>query len=98
MPHILEAALHIRLVAMREHDTAPAGEDDGISAGGLLGRLALYVVLGAPLVYFVWHFLNEALSGELHGDSAALAAAGLLGLVWLLRLVARQINRWEEGT
>ena len=71
---------------------------DGIGTGGLLGRMALYVVLGAPLVFLVWRFLNEALAGEVHGDSAALAAAGLLGLVWLLRLVARQINRWEEGT
>lgn len=71
---------------------------DEIGTVGLLGRLALFVVLGAPLVFLVWRFVNEALSGHFRGRSAALAAAGLLGLAWLLRLVARQIRRWEGET
>lgn len=84
---------------MRENGaTDPASGHDEIGTGGLLGRLGLYVLLGAPLVFLVWRFLNEALSGEFHGQSAALAAAGLVGLAWLLKLVARQISRWEEGT
>lgn len=64
---------------------------------GLPGWMALFVVLGSPLVFLVWRFVNELLAGEFRAGSATLAAGGLVGLIGLLAVVARKIRRWEES-
>jgi hypothetical protein len=68
---------------------------DSLLARHLLVAIVLFVAAGAPLVYAVWRFVNEALLGVVHATSVAIAVVGLAGLFLLLRLVARQIRIWE---
>lgn len=81
----------------RGEESGAGGVSDPTVPFGLLGWMALFVVLGSPLVYFVWRFVNELLAGEFRAGTAALAAGGLVGLIGLLAVVARKIRRWEES-
>lgn len=59
----------------------------------LMLRMALFVVLGAPLVWVVWEAVNELLTGHL-GDIRWLPTlAALVLLIGLLVLVGRSASR-----
>ena len=40
-----------------------SSESDAPGFGGLLIGMGGFVVVGIPMVFFIWRFLNEALSG-----------------------------------
>lgn len=79
-----------------ERDDGGLDHDAGPSAAGMLPVFILFVVVGAPLVYLIWHFINDLLLGVFDPAGAGLAAAGAVGLAGVLTLVSRQISRWEE--
>ena len=59
-------------------------------------RMALFVVLGIPLVGFLWHSLNLLLSGAIEGWRLAAMVPVVLLLALLLRALARAVQRWES--
>lgn len=61
----------------------------------LMLTMAAFVLLGAPLLFFVWRFLNQALAGRVLEGRVLTAVLGLAGLGLLLWLLARRIGRWE---
>jgi hypothetical protein len=77
---------------------APRGgvpTDQTVPTATLLGPLALFVLLGIPLVALVWDALNRLVAGEVHGGRLL---AGLVALVlWLvlLRALARRLTDWH---
>jgi hypothetical protein len=83
--------------AVPPHPT-PAATERRPSLGAFVLRIGLYVVLGAPLVGFLWQTVNEVLA--LHFDPVQLLlsvpAAALLGV--LLVLLNRSITRWLGET
>jgi hypothetical protein len=76
----------------------PAATERRPSLGAFVLRIGLYVVLGAPLVGFLWQTVNEVLA--LHFDPIQLLlsvpAAALLGV--LLVLLNRSVTRWLGET
>jgi hypothetical protein len=61
----------------------------------LMAGMALFVVLGTPLVGFLWHSLNRLLSGTIEAWRLAATVPVLLLLWGLLHLLARRVWRWE---
>ena len=60
--------------------------------------MALFVIVGAPFVYLIWEFINEILSGQFDPATAGLALVGIVGAVFVLKLVARRAAAWEDGS
>ena len=59
--------------------------------------MTLFVVLGAPFVYLIWDFINDALSGRFEPVTTGLAVVGAIGLLGVLRFVAARVLVWESG-
>ena len=64
--------------------------------GRLMLAMAAFVVIGTPLVYFLWTALNDLLTGRIDGTHLAFAAPALVLFVVLLRFLARAVQRWER--
>jgi hypothetical protein len=64
--------------------------------GRLMLVMAAFVVIGTPLVYFLWTALNDVLAGRLDGRHLAFAAPALVLFLVLLRYLARAVRRWEN--
>jgi hypothetical protein len=62
----------------------------------LMIAMAAFVVIGTPLVYFLWTALNDVLTGRFDGRHLAFAAPALILFVVLLRYLARAVRRWEN--
>lgn len=67
------------------------------SVGGLLLGMGLFVLLGAPLVYFVWEFLNGLFAGRPDATAGLYAALAAVGLAFLLVFLGRRVRRWQES-
>lgn len=67
-----------------------------ISFGQLLAWEALFVILGTPLIAYLWETLNQLLA--LHADVARLGISVpvLLVLLGLLSLLSRRIQYWNQ--
>lgn len=61
----------------------------------LMAGMAVFVVLGVPLVAYLWETLNELLSGSV--DPIRLLVSVPLALVFtvLLVLLSRRVQSWE---
>lgn len=59
----------------------------------LMLRMALFVVLGAPLVWVVWEAVNALLTGHLGEVRWLPTLAALVLLIGLLVLVGRSASR-----
>ncbi len=62
---------------------------------GLLAGMAAFVIVGGPMVFFIWKFVNELLSGRFVLMDAALAAVLLVLFIGLLRILASRVRRWD---
>lgn len=60
----------------------------------ILGMSAL-VLVGAPMVWFLWEVLNDLLQGIVDGPRVLIALPVLLAFLALLDFVARTVRRWE---
>jgi UPF0716 family protein affecting phage T7 exclusion len=60
-------------------------------ATSLLG----FVLIGTPLVAYLWDTLNRLMAGHVEGPRLALAVVAGLLLAGLLRLLVRVLWRWE---
>jgi hypothetical protein len=66
-------------------------ERDEPGLGKLLGFLAVFLVVGAPMVGFLWHTLNEILAGD--DGRLVVFVPVLLVFVAFLVLFGRQVQR-----
>lgn len=66
-----------------------------IGLGTLIASIAAFVVVGMPLVYYLWSVLNELLSGHVEWARLGLAVPVAAVFAVLLVLVVRAISRWE---
>lgn len=66
-----------------------------LSSVRLFFSMALHVILGIPLVAYLWETLNDLLA--LHPDPAGLliAVPVLLAFAGLLWVLARRVSRWQ---
>lgn len=62
----------------------------------LVGMMGVYVVVGFPLVWYLWETLNEVLAGQFRGTRLAIAFGAALLLLGLLILLARSVQRWDR--
>lgn len=67
-----------------------------MSTGALVGVMALFVVLGAPLVFYLWITLNQLLTAQVDGMRTLLALPVLLLFLGLLAILSRSIRRWDQ--
>lgn len=68
-----------------------------MSTGKLIGGMLIFVILGAPLVWFLWEVLNGLLAGRFDGLSLLLAVPAGVLFAGLLVLVSRTVQRWESS-
>ncbi|HET6700634.1 MAG TPA: hypothetical protein VFH14_02460 [Gemmatimonadaceae bacterium] len=66
-----------------------------IAAKQLILPIALFVIVGVPLVAVIWDTLNRLFAGQVDWTwiGAAVVAAVLLGV--LLKILARTLGRWQ---
>ena len=73
-----------------------ANTHNGLSTGTLIAIMTAFVIVGAPLVYYLWTTLNELLAG--HFDGARLAISGIVFLIFLgvLAILSRSVRQLDE--
>jgi len=67
-----------------------------LSFGALLLQMALYVLVGIPMVGYLWDTLNHLLALEGRATQVLIAVPVLLVFIGLMVVLARQVRRWEE--
>ena len=61
----------------------------------LIIAIAAFVVLGIPLVAYVWETINRALSGHFEAGRVPLSLLALALLVGVFKLASVTLTRWE---
>lgn len=61
----------------------------------LFGWIVLFVVVGTPMVAFLWETLNRTLAGNFDALRVAISVPVLALLYALLILLARFVQRWD---
>lgn len=64
-----------------------------ISMGRLIVQMALYVVIGTPMVAYLWQTLNDLLQLQADRDQLLIAVPVLLAFAGWLVLLARWVRR-----
>ncbi len=67
----------------------------GPGTGALIGAMLGFVVVGAPMVYYLWTTLNELLAGHVDPGRLGISIIVLLIFLGLLSILTRSIRRWE---
>lgn len=67
-----------------------------MSTGRLIAGMAVLVLVGAPMVWFLWDVLNELLLGEVNGGRLLVALPVLAVFIGYLYFVSRRIQAWES--
>ncbi len=65
-----------------------------LSFGKVLALMALYVLLGIPLVAYLWETINELLAFDVNPVRLLIAVPVLLLFLGLLILLNRLVRRW----
>ncbi len=65
-----------------------------LSFGKVLALMALYVLLGIPLVAYLWETINELLAFDVDPVRLLIAVPVLLLFLGLLILLNRLVRRW----
>ncbi|HEU4698613.1 MAG TPA: hypothetical protein VFS40_05500 [Gemmatimonadales bacterium] len=73
----------------------PAPPPGAPGYGRLVLGIAGFVLVGVPLLAFVWEGLNRLLSGTIHARLLVAALIALALLVPLWRFLARTVVRWD---
>jgi hypothetical protein len=55
-----------------------------------------FVLLGIPMVFFIWRFVNEILTGRFVLLDALLAAVFLIVFSGLLKMLAGRVRLWDS--
>jgi hypothetical protein len=73
-----------------------ADDRAGLRMSRLLGPMAVYVLIGAPLLGYVWETLNVLFTGQVDAGRLGLALLAAIVLAVLFRLMKRSVSRWES--
>jgi hypothetical protein len=65
--------------------------------GALVAGIAVFILLGVPLLAWVWESLNRLLSGIVEPSRLLGAAVALALLLLLWRVLARTVQRWDAA-
>lgn len=57
--------------------------------------MGVFVVIGIPMIFYIWGFLNDLLSGRFDLGDAALAAVLLVIFIGFLRILGKRVRRWH---
>lgn len=68
----------------------------GFGTAGLMAIMLLFVILGAPMVYYLWTTVNEILVGHIVGGRLGISIIVLLIFLGLLSILTRSIRRWDQ--
>jgi hypothetical protein len=68
----------------------------GLGTVGLMAVMLLFVIVGAPMVYYLWTTVNEILVGHVAGGRLGITAVVFLIFLGLLGILTRSIRRWDE--
>lgn len=75
-------------------DTPPEkGRGPGLA--GLMIGMGVFVIIGVPMIFYIWSFLNDLLSGRFDLGNAALAAVLLVIFIGFLRVLGKRVHRWH---
>jgi hypothetical protein len=67
-----------------------------VAGAKLVAAMAVYVLVGFPLVWYLWETVNELLKAQVEGRQLLLAVPVLLLLLGLLILLGRSVQRWDR--
>jgi hypothetical protein len=70
-------------------------ERNEVSVGRRVVVMMAYLIVGAPIVAYLWETLNEILSGYVDARRLLISLPLLVALIILLVLLARHGQRWE---
>lgn len=70
--------------------------EPGIGTAGLMAVMLLFVIVGAPMVYYLWTTVNQVLAGHIVGGRLGISIIVLLIFLGLLSILTRSIRRWDE--
>ena len=66
-----------------------------VSLPKLVLGIGLFVLLGFPLVAYLWETLNQLMGGEVHAGRLLRSVPAALLLAAILLVLARTVRRWE---
>ena len=69
--------------------------DQNISLPKLIAGIAAFVLVGFPLVGYLWETLNQLMAGNVRRGRLAVSLPLLLLLAVLLFMLARTVRGWE---
>ncbi|HEX6308046.1 MAG TPA: hypothetical protein VFZ69_07655 [Longimicrobiales bacterium] len=72
-------------------------DDAGVSPSRLVLGIGLFVLLGTPLVAYIWETLNRLFAGILEPVRLLIAIPALALFYLLLRFMARTVHAWETA-
>ena len=81
----------------RDGTRTQSGEEGIVGTYKLIGAMALAVIAGTPMVWYLWEVLNELLSGRVDGFHALVAVPVLFLFTALLVVLSRLVRRWDEA-
>jgi hypothetical protein len=68
-----------------------------VGLGRLMLFMAIFVVVGTPLVYLLWTVVNDLLTGHFVNSRLLMAVPVLIVFIIVLGVLARLIRRWDAG-
>ena len=77
---------------------AVAEAKTNISMGWLIAQMMLFVVVGMPLVAYLWETLNDLLQLQADRTQLLIAVPVLLVFAGWLYLLARWVRRWTASS
>lgn len=66
-----------------------------LSLPRMVAGIAAFVLVGSPLVGYLWETLNQLMAGDVRPGRLALSLPLLLILAGVLVLLSRTVLRWE---
>ncbi len=68
---------------------------DAPTPAGLLAGMGAFVIVGIPMLFFIWRFVNEILFGRFNVMDAGLALVFLIVFLGLLKVLAGRVRAWD---
>ena len=68
------------------------GQEKTPSPGRHLAALGLFLLLGIPLVAYLWETVHQVLSLDVGGTRLLISVPGLAAFVLLMRYIARRLG------